>query len=229
MSFIPDIRKAFIPKPILDNIQSGDHWDRFLDKWQEYYTYFWGLVMGIRRMVVPEETLYPVLLARQMGAYIDSNCDDDRSIRIKAAEAASTHKRYALFDDIIKPIIDNITGGDSFIWHGTLRTTGFIVQESYIAGADIIGWETTTAITKPKGFVYVSLGLEDAPTEDQLDMIVCQLLPLATMYYVIFLGEADTSVTDPIIVDGPGDIDGPETIGGDEPGSAAFTLYRRLN
>jgi len=88
----------------------------FLDR---HFQFYQSKILGLRTLYDPVRTSFPLELAHTMGAYL-SIYDTDAVIIEKAANAAHLHKYVYNFDEVWKPIIDNIMQTDSRVYHGAL-------------------------------------------------------------------------------------------------------------
>lgn len=175
----------FIPSALLE---IGRLWSNVKILLSNQYAYYIGRVNSLRVMFDPGETELIYEISQFVGAYL-TNYDSHRSIRSKTADAIHTHQYNGVFNEVWKPIIDRILGGDSSIYSGTQYYGSFVVGESIIGSPSKIGFvpfPTGVTAEKLKGEVFINLDI--SPSSSQLQELVSELRPLVPQYFNVYLG-----------------------------------------
>ncbi len=222
---IRNFEKAVTPRPA----EGVGLWPSFVAIWKEQYDFFFDRIVKLQRNThVPEESEYPILLADNLGAYVAIS-DSPAEVRRKAARANFVHKRHLIFDDVWKPIIDGVTGGDSSIYKGAILYGQFVVGESIIGSPAIIGpvaFVDRVSQDQLANEVYIDLGL--VPTADQILEMRRQLEPMAALWFVHYFGELEL-VDSGFFVVGTSAIGGIDVIGVDTDPQVNFKVAFVIN
>ncbi len=148
--------------------------------------------------------------------------DSDRVKRIKIKNAIKTHRNHGLFEPVVKPLIDTITGLDSFIY----KTPSDIDEDEIflgdgddedkmwsVFGGDGVapfGFEAMGDDTSEQVAGVVWIALTNNPTsgaaitDDMVDEIKRIILLDVPAYFVVYLGYVDADgyfimYTNPIV------------------------------
>lgn len=194
----------FIPGAL---IEIGRLWSNVSTLLSNQYSYYMTRVHTLRTLFDPGETELIYEISQLVGAYL-TDYDSHRAVRSKTADAIHTHQYNGVFNEVWKPIIDRILGGDSSIYSGTQYYASFVVGESIIGSPSKIGFvpfPTGVTADKLKGEVFIDLDV--SPSSDQLQELVSELRPLVPQYFNVYLGILFTLDSDYFVV-------GLSTIGG---------------
>lgn len=158
------------------------------------------------KLRVPEETPYPNVLARDLGAYL-STFDTPDDVRRKCMQAVNVHKNNADFDLAWKPILDAIMGTDTRIWRGKWTQGGFRVGIDYVGLKPVGGAGGLTVGSSTVGDSYVGgprppyldwapgdvlIDLVNEPTETQTRRIRAQFVQQSPTYMRVWTGTVQT-------------------------------------
>lgn len=213
----------FIPQVLRDQLPDDPGGQAMVTKTNETLTNLRADTLQIEWLRNPEQcpSKYLTLVAEKY-AVATLPADSDRVKRTKIKNAIKTHRDHGLFVPVSKPLIDAITGLDSYIYHASdavsedevLLGDGIDEATSWsIFGGDgspLYGFVVSGGDSDEKtaGVVWISLTNNPtagaAITVDQLATIKEVILPEVPAYFIIYLGYEDASgyfvmYADPIV------------------------------
>lgn len=173
-----------LPKPLHDD----SDWMNLMTKIKEYYNEYALKIKTLRYSLRPDITNFPLQLADSTGAIYKYH-GDVIELR-KVLKLMPSIQRKPLVFSMWKPLIDDITGGDSRIWHGNILQRYFQIEQSLIEWKDYmvanyinLSLDTTTGfIVEESPIEQVSMEVDTIQSYDSAD-----LTPVRNGYILIDL------------------------------------------
>lgn len=119
-----------LPKPLTDD----NDWLNLMAKIKTYYNEYAQNIKNLRYSLRPDITNFPTNLSESTGAIYNYYGDlvELRKVLTKMPEI----QRKPMVFSMWKPFIDEITLGDSRIWHGNILQRYFTIEQSLIEWKD---------------------------------------------------------------------------------------------
>lgn len=158
---------------------------------QNQWDYFKAKILGLRFLYWSDRTAYARDLATLLGAYL-SSVDTDQTVREKVESAIYVHQNLPRFDNVWKPLVDAIFGGDSQIYKGNFFSVGFTIGVSVIGSFHARIGPANLLIPWEPGYVLIDIGTGAAPTTLQMNQAVQVFRELKPDYYLVYFGYETT-------------------------------------
>lgn len=176
-----------LPKPLTDD----SDWLNLMTKLKSYYTDYTNKIKDIRYALRPDITNFPLNLSDSTGNIYKYYGDlvELRKVLTKMPEI----QRKPLVFSMWKPFIDEITLGDSRIWHGNILQRYFTIEQSLIEWKDYIASDyIDLSLDTTTGFIIEdsSMGIIEQ-TSMEIDTMqaydAADLVPVQNGYVLIDL------------------------------------------
>ena len=149
-----------LPKPLNDD----NDWLNLMAKLKAYYNDYALKIKTLRYSLRPDITNFPTQLADSTGAIYKYH-GDVVELR-KVLKSMPAIQRKPLVFSMWKPLIDDITGGDSRIWHGNILQRYFQIEKSLIEWKDyMVADYINLAIDPNTGFIIEQSPIEQVSME----------------------------------------------------------------